>query len=112
MPALTRAYLEWKYPVFSAQNEHVKEGRHIFQVEMFSTFTRSNHTDIVQRKDKFANVSLIREGYLGCTPTEPTLAISLDLLELFHRLKRRHPCLSVQAMVCALSDIHNVSVSF
>ena len=108
MPALTRAYLEWKYPVLGPRSESADESWHIFQVETFSTFTRSIRTNIVQRKDEYANVSLIRDGYLGCTPTEPALAISLDTLELFHRLKRRHPRLSVQAMVRALSDIHNV----
>ncbi|KAL6308620.1 hypothetical protein BKA93DRAFT_815267 [Sparassis latifolia] len=63
----------------------------------------------MQQPDELANVTLIRHGLLGCSPVFPSVAISLDTLELYHRLRRRHPRLGVQAMTRALCDIHDVN---
>ena len=62
----------------------------------------------MQQNDEPANVSLVRQGLLGCSPVVPTVAISLKTLELVHRLRRRHPQLGIQAIVWALCDIHAV----
>ncbi|KAG2047749.1 hypothetical protein BDR06DRAFT_1013620 [Suillus hirtellus] len=56
-----------------------------------------------------ANVALICCGLLGCSPVEPSVAIELCTLELYHRLRHRHPQLSIQAMTRALCDIHDVN---
>ena len=111
MDVLIWAYLEWKYPVFGPNNHSVEDSSHIFQIEAFSTLTRTACIDILQQNGEYANESLLHVGFLGCTPSEPALAISLDTQELFHHLKRHHPRLSVQAMVHTLSDIHNVRIS-
>lgn len=62
-----------------------------------------------QKPDEEANVALIRVGMIGCSPSDPSVAISLDTLELYHRLRRRNGQLSIQAMVRTLCDLHNVS---
>lgn len=64
---------------------------------------------IRQKADELANVSLLREGLLGCSPETPSVAFSLDTLELYHRLRRRHGQLSVQTMARVLCDLHDVS---
>lgn len=62
-----------------------------------------------QKPDEEANVALIRVGMIGCSPSDPSVAISLDTLELYHRLRRRNGQLSIQAMARTLCDLHNVS---
>lgn len=64
---------------------------------------------IDQQNNELANVSLLRVGMLGCSPVDPSVAISLDSLELYHRLRRRHGQLGVQAMARVLCDLHDVS---
>ncbi|KAG1729622.1 uncharacterized protein EDB91DRAFT_1059885, partial [Suillus paluster] len=51
--------------------------------------------------------SLLKSGYLGCSPLQPTLAISLGCLELYHQIRRRKPSFSVQGMVKVLCSLHN-----
>ncbi len=67
---------------------------------------------VLQRVGEPANVSLVREGFLGCSPINPAFAFDLNTLELYHRLRRRHPRLGIQAMMRALCDVHEVSSSF
>jgi hypothetical protein len=63
-----------------------------------------------QCDDELANVSLIKAGYLGGSPVQPMLAVSLECLELYHQIRRRKPSFSVQAMVKVLCALHNVSL--
>lgn len=67
------------------------------------------YLNVLQKVNEPANVSLVRLGFLGCAPVDPAMAVSLDVLELYHRLRRRHGQLSIQAMVRALCDLHDAS---
>ena len=49
-------------------------------------------------------------GLLGCSPTDPSVAITLDCLELYHQLRRRQSSFSIQAMCKVLCALHNVCV--
>ncbi|KAI0641354.1 hypothetical protein C8Q79DRAFT_919742, partial [Trametes meyenii] len=64
---------------------------------------------IVQRPEERANVALIRCGLLGTSPVYPEAAISLETLELYHRLRCHHPQLGIQPMVRALCDVYDVN---
>lgn len=55
-------------------------------------------------------MSLIRRGLLGCSPVDPSVAFSLNTLELYHRLRRRHGQLSIQTMARVLCDLQDVSL--
>ena len=103
MTSLEDAYMAYKYPTKTHEIQLDIENDHMFTISTLTTHKCINGVEIYQRKDEFPNVSLIRAGYLP-------LAFSLDMLELYYRLKRRHPRLSLQAMVCALADLHNVSL--
>ncbi|EJD45872.1 hypothetical protein AURDEDRAFT_63852 [Auricularia subglabra TFB-10046 SS5] len=48
----------------------------------------------------------MRSGMMACTPVMPVVAISIGLLELYYRVRRRAPRLGVQPFVRALCDIH------
>jgi hypothetical protein len=64
-------------------------------------------TSIPQAAEEPANVSLINVGLIGCSPIQPTIAISLKCLELYHQVRRRKPSFSIQAMVKVLCALHN-----
>lgn len=66
----------------------------------------------MQRAGESANIALIRDGLLGCAPINPAVAISLNTLELYHWLRRRHPRLGIQPMMRALCDIQGVSTTY
>ncbi|KAG2121555.1 hypothetical protein BD769DRAFT_1629407 [Suillus cothurnatus] len=57
--------------------------------------------------EELANISLLKLGFLGCSPLQPTVAVSLHCLELYHQIRRRNPSFSIQAMVKVLCALHN-----
>jgi hypothetical protein len=65
---------------------------------------------IVQLPDQLANVALIENGLLGSSPSEPTVAITLESLEMYHLIRRRQSSFSIQAMTKVLCAIHNVGM--
>jgi CxC1 like cysteine cluster associated with KDZ transposases len=67
---------------------------------------------IAQNKNEEANVALIHHGYLGASPSQPTIAFTLEALEFYHQLRRRQANFSVQAFVKVLCVIHNVCLAF
>ncbi|KDQ18596.1 hypothetical protein BOTBODRAFT_97369, partial [Botryobasidium botryosum FD-172 SS1] len=48
--------------------------------------------------------SLVSAGYLGATPDQPTIAVCLKTLELYHRLRVRQPNFSIQAFTKVICD--------
>ncbi|KAI0060325.1 hypothetical protein BV25DRAFT_1783310, partial [Artomyces pyxidatus] len=53
-----------------------------------------------------SNIALVRAGLLGCTPVLPNLAFSIELLEFYHRLRRRHPTIGIQGFVKVICAVH------
>lgn len=125
MPALVVAYLEWKHKAPEAQEHPVGTSFEVTAIHTFCEYAhsippafltayklfqaRSRLTNVHQNPDELANVSLIRCGLLGSSPETPAIAISLDTLELYHRLRRHQGQLSVQAMAHTLCDLHGVN---
>ncbi|KIM57629.1 hypothetical protein SCLCIDRAFT_57162, partial [Scleroderma citrinum Foug A] len=64
---------------------------------------------VIQQDDELANVSLIQNGLLGCTPTSPELAITLQCLELYHQLRHRQSSFGIQAYTKVLCVLHGVT---
>jgi hypothetical protein len=50
-------------------------------------------------------------GALGCSPVQPTVAVRLQCLELYHQLRRRQSSFSIQAFTKVLCALHNVSMA-
>ncbi|KAF7970980.1 hypothetical protein HWV62_22471 [Athelia sp. TMB] len=114
MPQLVRAFLAWKYgaPASEPDSEAMdatseSEYGSVFHVTAIGIMTRERLRSIHQKPDELANVSLLRQGFLGCSPETPSVAFSLDALELYHRLRRRHGQLSVQTMARVFCDLHD-----
>ncbi|KAG1785615.1 uncharacterized protein HD556DRAFT_1217094, partial [Suillus plorans] len=106
LPALTNAYLTWKH---NSSLNVAQTSAHKFQVTAVHVFELDYFHDITQQHEEVANVSLLHVGLLGCSPTAPTVAISLQCLELYHQLRRRQSSFSIQAFTKVLCAIHNVN---
>lgn len=103
-PALAQAYLCYKHPT-AAPVRTVSSSS--FQVQAIHLFSRSV-VSVPQHPNELANVALLHMGYIGCSPQRPSVAISLEVLDLYYRLRRRHPQLGLQAFTRVLCDLHNV----
>ncbi|KIK75847.1 hypothetical protein PAXRUDRAFT_171477 [Paxillus rubicundulus Ve08.2h10] len=63
---------------------------------------------IQQAQNKGSNIVLVQQGILGCTPTLPTMAISLHCLELYHQLWQHQSSFSIQAFTKVHCVLHNI----
>lgn len=63
---------------------------------------------VVQQHEQSVNQALIQLGLLGVSPIEPTVAIDLEVLELYYRLRRRHSRFGILPFVRALCDLQKV----
>ena len=59
--------------------------------------------------DQYPNEMLIREGFLGCSPLHPTVAISIRSLALYRQTHRTCPRYSIEAQCKVLCHLHNAS---
>ena len=123
LAVLTDTYLCWKHPLAAKMPDSESPG-HIFIVSAVETngahpYVINTGSDyfilalqqvkITQQDGEYANAALICHGFLGTALIHPTVAISLDTLELYHWLRRRQPRLSIQSMARALCDLQKVS---
>jgi hypothetical protein len=115
MPDLVTAYLDWRHgcpiiPDKQSTATPASGGTVFFEVTAVTIEGRLEYHRIPQKIGERPNVSLIREGLLGCSPIDPSVAISLQCLELYHQIRRRQPSFSLQAMAKVLCALHNVSL--
>ena len=59
--------------------------------------------------DAYANETLLRHGYLGSSPLQPTAAFSVRTLAAYRQAHRTCPRFSIEAQCKMLSYLHNVS---
>ena len=82
-----------------------------FLIAFFPLDTRHEHLKEL-RTDKFIGCTLIRHSIVLSAPGTPSVAITIQTLELYRLTHFRCPQLSISAFVKALSDNHSVSRSF
>jgi hypothetical protein len=76
------------------------------------------HVDLTTRQfshsadAQYTNETLLRHGFLGATPEKPTLAFSLELLEIYRQLRRVCPRFSLDALAKALCHLNRVRSLF
>ena len=58
--------------------------------------------------DDIANVSLLRQGFLGCTPIRPQLAVATNLFDFYTAVRGVHPSFSIEAFTKTLCLVHKV----
>ncbi|KAG1760151.1 hypothetical protein EDD22DRAFT_848692 [Suillus occidentalis] len=105
---LVKAYMQWTCKMTEASGDH--EG-HAFSVAAVGIMDFTTNIDILQRPGEPANVALLRYGLLSCSPVQPTVAIHLHCLELYHQIRRRQSSFSIQSITKVLCTLHNVTYS-
>ncbi|KAG1726020.1 uncharacterized protein EDB91DRAFT_1086933 [Suillus paluster] len=69
------------------------------------------NVNVAQQPDEPANSALLHMGLLGCLPVQPTVAIDLTCLELYHQIRCRQSSFSMQSITKVLCALHNVTYS-
>lgn len=58
----------------------------------------------------YPNETLLRNGFLGCSPLTPTVAITIRSLSAYQQMHRTCPRFSIYAFAKMLCHLHNVSL--
>ncbi|TDL17787.1 hypothetical protein BD410DRAFT_807037 [Rickenella mellea] len=99
------------------QTAEQPEASDCFEIEvLFCNGVLTSHEQTDRKKkmfvtlpsDIFANVTLLRNGYLGAAPLQPSVAITIRSLALYRQAHRVCPRFSIQAEVRKLCHIHRV----
>lgn len=59
--------------------------------------------------DPILNVSLLQQGFVGCTPVRPQLAVATNVFEFYTAARGVHPSFSIEAFTKTLCLVHKVS---
>lgn len=114
MDDLVETYLRWKHPrldanASSTSTSALAESPYDFTVEVINIYSLETSALIRRSEEsKSPAIALVDCGYLGTTPTSPTLAISLKTLELYRRIRLRKPSFSVEAFAKVICDLYTV----
>ncbi|KAG6874101.1 hypothetical protein C0992_008123 [Termitomyces sp. T32_za158] len=80
-----------------------------FEITIVDLYTLNTSITIHHTESsKSVVLDLIRQGYLGATPEEPSIAISLCTLELYHRIRRRKASFSAEAFAKVICDLYKL----
>ncbi|KAG8700478.1 hypothetical protein FRC08_004676 [Ceratobasidium sp. 394] len=107
LPALCDAYIAYRTGMGlpGSEGSGTLEAITLVCVDVRDEMTRSFK---LFEGDSNANVVLLRHGYLSATPSRPTIAFSLDLLDILAAVQRRSPAVSIEAMSKAFCDLRNI----
>lgn len=126
---MTDAYMAWDLhranPVPPFDNSAAEGVCSVRVVDVFSKFDSSvlhltrlilftgTYKDAVHLfpDDPFVGCSFIRNGLMPTAPIKPTVAVTIQALELYRLEHFRCPRLSISAFVKSLADLHGVSLS-
>ncbi|KAG8689494.1 hypothetical protein FRC11_002288 [Ceratobasidium sp. 423] len=108
LPALCDAYLEYR----ANESQPLAPSQTSGEVLMFSI----RCIDLVGESTKtfkhptgsVVNATLLHNGYLGCSPDRPVLAISILVLRVLAAVLRRGPSVSLQVMSKVFCNLRNV----
>ncbi|KAI6094140.1 hypothetical protein EV401DRAFT_1896450, partial [Pisolithus croceorrhizus] len=111
LPTLVDRYLAWKH-----NGPEELAGDHVFHVDVIGVFRCSStdsleyerHVNVIQKADESTNAALLRVGLLGCSPSQPRIAIRLECLELYHQIQCHQLSFSLQAMMKVLCALQNI----
>ncbi|KAJ8462038.1 hypothetical protein ONZ51_g11155 [Trametes cubensis] len=121
IPALTDAYLIWwkeragpsssgsaESATLSRLSRSASSDEHAWSVTVIVFTSTSTAQFVPSLPLEVATVMLARHGYLTCSPIQPTLALSFDVLEAYHQLHGTCLRLSIQALCQGLCRLHQV----
>ncbi|KAI0323240.1 hypothetical protein GY45DRAFT_1213278, partial [Cubamyces sp. BRFM 1775] len=97
LPKLVQAYLVWRYSLTATPPADQIDENYAFTIEAVDLYNMTSSLSISRSADQSALEALVRHGYLGNSPVNPSLAISLRTLELLRCLKLVKPSFSIEA---------------
>ncbi|THU87844.1 hypothetical protein K435DRAFT_821823 [Dendrothele bispora CBS 962.96] len=108
---MTKAFVEWQYGSGpdSSRSSHPKFS---FDIPVIDLYTLERTAHISRDENTEPNVALVRSGYLGNTPINPSLAISLRTLNLFHMFRLFKASLSVESFEKTLCHNYKASIPY
>lgn len=62
-----------------------------------------------QALDSTPNVSLLQQGFVGCTPVQPQLAVAITVYDFYMAARGAHPSFSIEAFTKTLCLVYKVS---
>ncbi|PPQ79249.1 hypothetical protein CVT24_007507 [Panaeolus cyanescens] len=124
---LTEAYLRWTYPKptptptkpqeltpdtdsMDTDPNNVEQDKHQydFEITAVNLYTLETKTLIQRRADQTTSTALMEAGYLGNSPINPSLALSVKTLQLYLTIRQRKPSFSFEAMAKVLCDLYQI----
>ncbi|KAI1781831.1 hypothetical protein LXA43DRAFT_977885 [Ganoderma leucocontextum] len=102
VPLLVKAYYQWRYPTDEPPVDSEMPDASI-DISVVDLYTLNSRAVIPITPDQRNAEALVAAGYLGNSPIQPSLAISLKTLELFRTLRLFKPSFSAEAfakLVC------------
>lgn len=81
-----------------------------YTVEVYDIRTLRTELTIDRSPDSTSPaIDLIRHGYIAKTPRKPTVAVSIDTLQLLYRFRQRKASISMEAFAKVVCDYYSVS---
>lgn len=105
LPALCDAYLAYCSGSEASMADSGDQSFSLICIDINADNTKIFHHPATEL---WTNVTLLRHGYLTPSPSKPSVAMSLQVLELFANVQRRGPSVSVQILAKAWCDSRNV----
>ncbi|KAJ3833909.1 hypothetical protein F5878DRAFT_545718 [Lentinula raphanica] len=111
---MTDAYIHWKYheqptiTTFSDPSAVPTVDGWDFDIEILDIHSLDCVAVIPRDSETSIAVALVKAGYLGTTPINPSIAIALRTLELFYTLRLFKASLSVEAFTKTLCHIRRI----
>ncbi|KAK7451704.1 hypothetical protein VKT23_012383 [Stygiomarasmius scandens] len=115
IPSLADAFVEWKYvsdtpnvPLSQKRNDFTQTQGHDFGIDILDVYSLGCSAFIKRDSNTEAQVALVQSGYLGNTPDQPSIAISLRTLELFYTMRLFKTSLSVESFAKVLCYVYKI----
>ncbi|KAG2067453.1 hypothetical protein BDR04DRAFT_1159032 [Suillus decipiens] len=84
MPILVNSYLAWRHRVQTIDDNIIVSN--IFHVDAVGISGFACAITIQQHPNEPVNAALLHMGLLGCSPLQPTIAIRIECLKLYHQI--------------------------
>ena len=107
LPSITTAYLQWRYTPTPSPSLQVAVS---ILILVSSTYTRWSGVPIYHVGRKVSR-HWRHWPLAGNKPLNPSLAISIRMLELYRRLRLQKPSFSVEAFAKVVCDLYSVSLT-
>ncbi|CDO69485.1 hypothetical protein BN946_scf184662.g5 [Trametes cinnabarina] len=105
LPQLADAYLNWRYSPNAGLSPDQIDVDYEFTIKAINIYTMTSSLRVLRTLNQSACEALVRRGYLGNSPVNPSLAVSLKTLELLCNLKLVKPSFSFEAyakLICLI----------